>query len=143
MNRLVSKSLPEVIKKLESNISPYDVISKYVGTDISTSVRTIPPTDNIINISTSDKWDLNLCILPPKTFYYSKIPAYLKVLEGCVWTELQIGAEPLNPGFMLDKNKSIQLVQPFILNNTGMNRRNIILSINKKISIPNKNMPLL
>tara|TARA_B100000902_G_scaffold343876_1_gene348855 strand:+ start:3506 stop:3937 length:432 start_codon:yes stop_codon:yes gene_type:complete len=143
MQRLSSKSISELVKKLESNFPPYDLISSYKGEDFKNSIKKTSPNDNIINVVSTDNWDVNLCILQPKTFYYSKIPSYLKVLEGCVWTELQIGADPINPGFMLDKNKSIQLVQPFILNNTGMNRQNIILSINKKISVPTKDLPLL
>jgi len=143
MQKVCSKSLPQLFKQLEANLPPYDVISSYNGDDFTEPISRISPIDSIINLSSSKKWDVNLCILQPHSFYYSKVPSYLKVLEGCVWTELQIGADSLNPGFMLHTNKSVQLVQPYILNNTGMNSRNIILSINETIPLPTKNLPLL
>jgi len=133
MQKIRTKSLPQLFKRLESDLPTYDVISSYIGVDFTDPISRISPTDSIITLSSSDKWDVNLCLLFPNTFYYSKIPSFLKVLEGCVWTELQIEAS-INPGFMLDKNKSVELAQPHVLYNTGMSKRNIILSINKKIN---------
>ena len=140
MQRLYSKTLPQLIKNLENNYPTYQTISNYIGKDFEVKAN-INPIDNIINLGSNDIWDVNLCVLSPQTFYYNKIPSYLKVLEGCVWTELQIGADPVNPGFMLNKNKSVELAQPHILFNTGMNKKNIILTVHKKVDV--KKIPLL
>lgn len=141
MQRFHSKTLPQLFKLLDNNLPIYQTISNYNGIDFKDKICELSPADNIIKLKSCDTWDVNLCILPPHTFYYNKIPSFLKTLEGCVWTELQIGAEPINPGFMLNKNKSIELAQPHILFNTGMNERNVILTIHKNIDV--QNTPLL
>jgi hypothetical protein len=141
MSKICSKTLSQLFKHLDNNLSTYQAISNYNGTDFKDKISTLSPSDSIIKIKSGDIWDVNLCILPPHTFYYNKIPSFLKILEGCVWTELQIGAAPVNPGFMLDTNKSIELAQPHILFNTGMNKRNVILTVHKNIDV--QNTPLL
>ncbi len=141
MQRLSSNTLPQLTKNLSSNLNVYKVISQYIGSDFKELITSLHPQDNIIKVESTGKWDINLCVLPPKTFYYNKVPSFLKVLEGCVWTELQVGKEPVNPGFMLTQEIALELAQPHVLFNTGMTKRNVILSVNKNIKV--KDTPLL
>ena len=54
MLRFSSKTIPELAKKLESNFSPYDLISTYKGQDFKDSIGKTLPNDNIVNITYCD-----------------------------------------------------------------------------------------
>ena len=141
MQHLVSNSLKQLSKNLDTNLPVYKVVSNYVGKDFMREIKSLHPQDNLIKFDSNNNWDINLCVLPPNTFYYNKVPSFLKILEGCVWTELQLGREPVNPGFMLNKDSSVELAQPHVLFNTGMSKRNVILTVNRNINV--KDIPLL
>ncbi len=136
-----SKSLPQLLDKLKNNDLPiYHVINDYTGNDFTEPLLYNHPTDSIMKIGTVNKLDVNLCILKPNTFYYNKVPSYIRVLEGAAYVELEV-ENRINPGFMISQDMSLKLCQPHTLSNNNMGKRNILLTISKTVN--SNELPLL
>ena len=138
-NKLVSKTIPHLLRVIQNNKEIYTAIKHYNGDDFLQKCYNIHPSDSLIKLQTVNNFDINLCILNPNTFYYNKVPSYIRVLTGATYIELDIN-QKINPGFMISNNMSLQLCNPHTLSNNNMGTT-ILLTVNNTVN--SNELPLL
>ena len=138
-NKFKSNTIPQLFNVVKKNKEVYGAIRNYIGNDYEQKVNYCHPSDSIVKLGTINHYDINLCILNPHTFYYNKVPIYIKVLKGAAYVDLEI-EHKINPGFMISEDMSLKLCHPHTLSNTNMGT-NILLTINKTVN--SNELPLL
>tara|TARA_B110000008_G_C16969354_1_gene563290 strand:- start:1533 stop:1958 length:426 start_codon:yes stop_codon:yes gene_type:complete len=139
INQFQSKTIPQLFNVVKNNHSIYNAITNYVGDDFKYKIKNNHPSDNLIKLGSVNNLDINLCVLKPHTFYYNKVPSYIKILNGATYIELDIN-QRINPGFMISNNMSLKLCNPHTLSNNNMGT-NVLLTINERVN--NNELPLL
>jgi hypothetical protein len=139
INKFRSNTIPQLFDVVKKNNHVYSAIKNYIGNDYQQKVTSCHPFDSMVKLGTINHFDINLCILNPHTFYYNKVPTYIRVLKGAAYVQLEV-EHKINPGFMISEDMSLKLCHPHTLSNTNMGT-NILLTINKTVN--SNELPLL